>query len=174
MAAILISSVCLADEKEETPKKPEKKAGPVQKIRHAALGAKVTVSSTSKETEGEDGANALVDGDLKTRWSSEYSAPQHITIDLGKEMALEEIRMHWEAAFATKYQILVSEDGEGWTPAHYFFRLGSKTEPRVDKCKMKGVKARYIMFELNERVNSEWGFSLFEIEVVQAGPKSNP
>lgn len=169
-------SVSLASKPEAPAKKKlEKEEKPTKNIKHAAVGAKVTVTSTSKETEGEMGSKALVDGNLETRWSSAYSAPQRITIDLGKELSLQEIRLHWESAFATKYHILISDDGEGWKPAHFFFRVGSKTEPRVDKCKMKGVKARHIMFELNERVNSEWGFSLFEIEVIPAkAEKANP
>jgi len=137
-----------------------------KKVQHAAVGAKVTASSTNKEFEDEKGPEALVDGDLGTRWSSAYSAPQRITIDFGKEVSIAEIKLHWESAFATKYHILISDDGEGWTPAHFFFRLGTKTEVRVDSCKMKGVKARHIMVELDERVNSEWGFSLYEIEVI--------
>jgi len=153
---------------------PHEKKDKAPKLAHAAVGAKVTASSTNREFDGEMGPEALVDGDLKTRWSSEYSVPQQITIDLGKEVAISEIRLHWEAAFATKYHILVSEDGEGWKPEHFFFRVGAKTEARVDKCKMKGVKTRHIMIELNERVNNEWGFSLYEIEVIPVKAEASP
>lgn len=167
---LLIAALCVSLASAAEPDKKKDKPAK-NKIKHAALGAKVTVSSTSKDSEGESGPKALVDGDLTTRWSSAYAAPQRITIELGREISISEIRLHWEAAYATKYHILVSDDGEGWIPAHYFFRMGHKTEARVDKCKMKGVKAQYILIELDERVNDEWGFSLYEIEVVPASSK---
>jgi hypothetical protein len=167
-----IGSATLA--KETPPITPKPKETPADtadakkptKIEHAAIGATVTVSSTAKGSEGENGANVLVDGDLTTRWSSEYSTPQRITIDLKKKLTLKQIKLHWEAAFATKYKILISDDGEGWTPAHFFFRVGAKKDARTDMCDMKNMQARHIMIELNERVNEEWGFSLYEIEVI--------
>ncbi len=148
------------DTKDETPKPV------ITNITHAAIGAKVTVSSTSKGDDGEAGAEALVDGNLTTRWSSEYSSPQRITIELEKARSIAKIRLYWESAFATKYNILVSQDGEGWTPAHFFFRVGAKRDARIDTCDMKFVKAKHIMIELNERVNKEWGYSLYEVEVL--------
>lgn len=154
---------------------PEKPAGEAvkkapAKVTHDAIGAKVKASSTNKDSDGESKPSALVDGDLATRWSSAYSAPQRITIELKKEIAIDKIKLHWEAAFATKYRILISQDGEGWTPAHFFFRMGEKKDARVDTCDMKDMKAKHIMVELTERVNDEWGFSLFEIEVLAAKP----
>lgn len=179
LAALAASSATAG--KRDAPQKPAaekpaagitQEAGP--KIVHAAIGAKVWASSTSKGTDGESGAAALIDGDLSTRWSSEYSAPQRITIELKKEVAIDKIRLHWEAAYATKYHILVSDDGEGWTPAHFFFRMGKKKDVRVDTCDMKHVKAKYIMVELTERVNDEWGFSLYEIEVLADPEQATP
>ena len=173
--ALSIAGPAAAGESDGSAKPASGKPGAVteakapQKIKHAAVGSKVTASSTNSKFEDEKGPEALVDGDLGTRWSSAYSAPQRITIDLGKETAIDEIKLHWEAAYATKYHILISDDGEGWTPAHFFFRLGTKTEARVDSCKMKGVKARHVMLELDERVNDEWGFSLYEVEVIPGG-----
>ena len=155
-----------AAEKPEETKAEEPAIAATNKVDHAAVGAKVTASSSNKEFEGEGGPDALVDGDLSTRWASEYSAPQQITIELEKPTTIDKIKMHWETAFATKYHIMVSDDGEGWTPAHFFFRMGEKKDVRIDTCNMKNVSAKYILIELNERVNPEWGFSLYEIEVI--------
>lgn len=169
----LLAAPAFAGKANAPAKKPEDKPAAeapkqaAKKIQHAAVGAKAQVSSTNKETEGESGAGALIDGDLGTRWSSEYSAPQRITIELRKPISIDRIKLHWEAAFATKYQILISDDGEGWTPAHYFFRMGKDKKARIDSCSMKGVNARFILIELNERVNDEWGFSLYEVEVIE-------
>lgn len=172
IAALLATPAFAAKAKAPSSKPKEKPAVEApkevaKKIQHAAIGAKAKVSSTNKETDGESGANALIDGDLSTRWSSAYSAPQRITIELKKPISLDKIRLHWEAAFATKYQILISDDGESWTPAHYFYRMGKDKKARIDNCSMKGVNARFILIELNERVNDKWGFSLYEVEVIE-------
>lgn len=171
--ALLLATPAFAAKAKAPSKKPKEKPAvevpkeAAKKIQHAAVGAKAKVSSTNKETDGESGAKALIDGDLSTRWSSAYTAPQRITIELTKSISIDRIKLHWEAAFATKYQILISDDGEGWTPAHYFFRMGKDKKARTDSCSMKGVSARFILIELNERVNDEWGFSLYEVEVIE-------
>ena len=89
IAALLATPAFAAKAKAPSSKPKEKPAVEApkevaKKIQHAAIGAKAKVSSTNKETDGESGANALIDGDLSTRWSSAYSAPQRITIELKK------------------------------------------------------------------------------------------
>ena len=176
LLAALIATPAIAGKTKKPSVKPSKKPAveapkdAAKKIKHAAVGGKATASSTNKDGEGEAGATALIDGDLTTRWSSEYSAPQRLTSELKKPIAIDKIKLHWEVAFATKYQILISDDGEGWTPAHHFFRMGKDKKARIDTCSMRGMKAKFILIELKERINDEWGFSLFEVEVIEAAP----
>ena len=60
-----------------------------------ALNRPVTCSSV-------EGPNLVcrnaVDGDLSTRWSSEFSDPQSIYVDLGASKRIERLILRWEAA----------------------------------------------------------------------------
>ncbi|MEU8077781.1 discoidin domain-containing protein [Catellatospora citrea] len=60
-------------------------------------------------------AAAAVDGDPGTRWSSQFSDPQWIRVDLGATAAIDQVKLVWEAAYATGFQIQVSPDGNTWT-----------------------------------------------------------
>ena len=60
-------------------------------------------------------AKNAVDGDPATRWSSEWSDPQWITVDLGSESEISRVKLSWEKAFARAYRIEVSTDGSTFT-----------------------------------------------------------
>lgn len=51
-----------------------------------------------------------VDGDLSTRWSSQFSDPQWIYVDLGARRKIERVILHWENAYGKEYEIQVSDD----------------------------------------------------------------
>ena len=59
-------------------------------------------------------ANA-VDGNTGTRWSSNFSDPQWIEVDLGAAHPLTKVVLDWETAYAVAFQIQVSDDGTTWT-----------------------------------------------------------
>ena len=125
-----------------------------------ALGPEgLTAISSSDENEALRPEFAI-DGDLFTRWSSAWSDPQTLTIDLGSSRKVEGVTLYWEQAFARTYRILVSETGASWTPV-------------VSEDKGKGgivfhsfapAPARYVRFEGLTR-ETEWGHSLWEVLV---------
>jgi hypothetical protein len=45
----------------------------------------------------------VVDGDTDTRWSSDWSEPQSLTIAFTRPYLVERIILHWEQAYATAY-----------------------------------------------------------------------
>ena len=59
-------------------------------------------------------ASGAVDGDLTTRWSSVYSDPQWITVDLGSVQSLARVRLNWENASAKSYSLQLSTDSNTW------------------------------------------------------------
>lgn len=134
-------------------------------VKHGAEGSRVRVSSTHTGEIGEGKAEGLVDGDLRTRWSSDYSAPQEVIIHLAKPMKIETVRLHWESAAATKYAISVSSDGRTWKQAFLYFGTGNKPGQRRDDVHLKGQAAGWIRLSLEARTSSDWGFSLYEVEV---------
>jgi hypothetical protein len=50
-----------------------------------------------------------------TRWGSQYADPQWLDVDLGGSYTITGVRLMWETAYATSYQIQVSSDNSTWT-----------------------------------------------------------
>ncbi|MBU0683484.1 MAG: discoidin domain-containing protein [Candidatus Omnitrophica bacterium] len=113
---------------------------------------------------------ATVDGDMLTRWSSDYSAQeQWISLDLGQESVVNSVVIKWERAYATRYDILVSMDGENWTLVH----SEKNGQGGTVTASFPEAKCRYVKIMGIEKVNSAWGISIWEIEIY--GPeKHNP
>jgi F5/8 type C domain len=62
-------------------------------------------------------ANA-VDGDASTRWSSAFSDPQWLQVDLGASTAICDVVLTWQSSYARAFEIEISPDGAGnWTPS---------------------------------------------------------
>ncbi|MBV1855183.1 discoidin domain-containing protein [Catellatospora sp. NEAU-YM18] len=77
-----------------------------------ARGKPATASST--ETVNFPAPYA-VDGDAATRWSSLYSDPQWLRIDLGAGYTISRVKLVWENAYGRAYQVQTSPDGTTWT-----------------------------------------------------------
>jgi F5/8 type C domain len=119
-----------------------------------ARGKSVTVSC------GDDSADAAVDGDHNTRWSSAYSDPQWIMIDLGKSEAISHVRLFWELAFAKAFSLQTSEDGQNWTTIY----STDNGKGGVDDLKDLNGQGRYIRM-LGTVRGTKYGYSLYEFEV---------
>jgi hypothetical protein len=78
----------------------------------AAQGRPATASSLENATFP---ASNAVDGNTATRWSSAFSDPQWLQVDLGSSQTICQVNLNWEAAFATAFQIQTSPDGTTWT-----------------------------------------------------------
>jgi beta-glucanase (GH16 family) len=75
-------------------------------------GRPATASST--ENAGFPASNA-VDGNAGTRWSSAFSDPQWLRVDLGATHSINKVVLNWEAAYDKSYQVQTSNDGNTWT-----------------------------------------------------------
>lgn len=120
-------------------------------------GARATSSSIENDDLTPDKA---FDGDRKTRWSSAFADPQWIMADLGAEHVIEAFRLVWENAYARKYQIEVSQDGQSWTPVHAKDGCRGGTE-EIIKVNQRG---RFVRLVGLQRATT-WGYSLWEFEV---------
>lgn len=98
------------------------------------------------------------DGDQTTRWSSKHNDGEWISVDLGLLAQLYKIRLHWEAAFAAEYRVLLSSDGVNYTEAKIVVSDGG-----YDDIMMGEMQARYIKIESKTRA-TQYGISLYEIE----------
>jgi F5/8 type C domain/Beta-1,3-glucanase/Putative Ig domain len=59
-------------------------------------------------------ASNAVDGNLSTRWSSAFSDPQWLEVDLGSTKSICQVVLYWEAAYGKAFQIQTSNDGSTW------------------------------------------------------------
>ncbi|HWW94321.1 MAG TPA: discoidin domain-containing protein [Vicinamibacteria bacterium] len=104
-----------------------------------------------------------VDGDFKSRWSSAFSDPQWLTVDLGVATPLSRIRLFWEAAYARDYELQVSSDGLNWRTARRVTSAGGGIEEQeVD------ATGRYVRLMGTHRA-TPYGYSLWELQVFDSG-----
>ena len=115
------------------------------------------VSASSIESVDHPAENA-VDGNFSTRWSSQFSNPQHIVVDLLDLYHLDVIALAWESAYSSEYTLAVSEDNTNWIQIIHETNANGGNDlfyPEID--------ARYIRVEGLQRA-TQWGHSLFEIQ----------
>ncbi len=82
---------------------------------NAAQGRTATASSA--ESAGTAASNA-VDGNTGTRWSSAFSDPQWLQVDLGSSQPVCQVLVNWEAAYAKSFQLQLSTDGSTWNTVY--------------------------------------------------------
>jgi beta-glucosidase-like glycosyl hydrolase len=108
------------------------------------------------------GANApaaALDGRTTTRWESQYTDAQWISVDLGGPASVTCVELNWESAYATAYSIDVSNDGATWTSIY------STTTGKggVETLNIAGT-GRYVRMNGMARAIG-YGYSLWEFSV---------
>jgi beta-glucosidase len=124
-----------------------------------ALNRQVVVSSV--EGPGLEGDKA-VDGQRSSRWSSQFSDPQFIYIDLESVTHIEQIDIIWETAYAKEYKIQISDNAIDWITIEHI----TNGDGSIDRI-FTSSEGRYIrMFGIQR--GTEWGYSIFEFEIYQS------
>ena len=100
-----------------------------------------------------------MDGSATTRWSSTFSDPQWIRVDLGAPTAIGRVKLTWEAAYSSAYQIQTSNDGTTWTTV----RSVTGANGGVDELTGLGANGRYLRVYGTAR-GTAYGHSLWEFE----------
>ena len=124
-------------------------------------------TASSVENSSYPPANA-VDGNPNTRWSSAFSDPQWIRVDLGSVQDLSRVRLHWEAAYGRAYEIQTSVDGSSYTTRASV----SNGDGGVDELTISG-SGRYVRMYGTQR-GTPWGYSLWSLEVYGTCPGTEP
>jgi beta-glucosidase len=104
-------------------------------------------------------AGAAVDGDTATRWSSAFSDPQWLQVDLGSTATIDQVILRWETAYATGFQIQVSTDATTWTSVYSTTSGTGGTQTLA----VSGA-GRYVRMYGTARATG-YGYSLWEFEV---------
>jgi F5/8 type C domain/Beta-1,3-glucanase len=124
-------------------------------------GRPVTASSSqSPEPMAPDNApDNAVDGDPTTRWSSAFSDPQWLQVDLGAPAAIDQVVLSWEVAYARAFQIQVSPDSSAWTTIYETGASGGG----IQTLPVTGT-GRYVRMNGTTRA-TPYGYSLWEFQV---------
>ncbi len=125
-----------------------------------ALNRPVTCSSI--ENGGTLCASA-VDGNTGTRWSSAFSDPQWIQVDLGAAQSIGHVILRWQNSYGQSYQIQTSNDATNWTMI-YSTTTG---DGGIDDLTGLSGSGRYIRMYGTVR-HTIYGYSLWEFEVYGA------
>jgi glucosylceramidase len=116
------------------------------------------VTCSSIENTGTPCASA-VDGNTGTRWSSAFSDPQWIYVDLGATHSINKVVLNWEAAYGKAFQIQTSNDAATWTSI-YSTTTGTGG---VQTLNITG-SGRYVRMYGTVRATG-YGYSLWEFQV---------
>jgi hypothetical protein len=129
-------------------------------------------STTSVEYPDYPG-NFAFDGNLNTRWSSQFEDNQNLDVDLGSQFKICKMVIRWEVAYGRDFSILYSSDGVYWRTAKDIIGNTSMTNAiNVD------FTARYVRMQGIHRA-TPYGFSIWEWEifgkaVIDSDPKGAP
>jgi hypothetical protein len=118
-------------------------------------------TASSQEAAFTAPANAT-DGDTGTRWSSEFSDPQWIRVDLGATATITSVVVQWESAYGKAYQIQTSPDGAAWTTIYSTGNGAGGTETLT----VSGA-GRYVRLYGTQRPGG-YGYSLWEFKIYGA------
>ncbi len=122
-----------------------------------------TATASSREVDYYD-ASYAVDGNTGSRWASIAADNQWLTVDLGASYNVSKVKISWENAYASRYQILVSNDNKNWQQVFEVNDARGGNEER----NFNSVSARYIKLNCIKR-GTGYGFSVYEFEVYGSG-----
>ncbi|MGH3377046.1 MAG: ricin-type beta-trefoil lectin domain protein [Actinoallomurus sp.] len=120
-----------------------------------ALDRPTTASSSENDAFP---ATAATDGDAGTRWSSGFSDPQWLQVDLGSTRSICQVVLNWETAHATAFQIQTSTDGSTWTPVY-----STTAGPGGKQTLNVSGTGRYLRMYATAR-STQYGDSLWEFQ----------
>ncbi|MDN3358591.1 penicillin acylase family protein [Actinomadura sp. DC4] len=121
--------------------------------------ARSGTATASSAQSGYPASNA-VDGDPTTRWSSNWTDAQSITVDLGSAKTVARAILRWESAYGSSYRIELSANGSTWTTA----KSVTSGNGGVDNVAFPAATARYVRMTGVKR-GTGYGYSLYTFEV---------
>lgn len=128
-------------------------------------------------------ASYAVDCKLDTRWETVHGEGEHsITVDLRDSYELTSIKLYWEGAYATDYEVRVadqapvSRNGGFAAPAELKWvtvdtKTGWNGQPSLNQEISLSQQARYIRVACKKRA-LDYGYSLYEIQAFGRQPVS--
>jgi CxxC motif-containing protein (DUF1111 family) len=145
------------------PPPPDPTPIPVDLSKPGVAIKPVAATSSAVENGGLSAANAI-DGKLDTRWSSSAEDGAWIQFDFGARTPVGYLKLAWENSYGRQYRLLVSDDGQQWTPLREVTDGKGGTEEFFNL----NMNARYLRLQGIARA-TQYGYSLFEAEFKTPG-----
>lgn len=106
------------------------------------------------------------DGDLSTRWGGSVDdETAWWQVDLGRSTIINTVQIVWEAAYASTYEISVSEDGDNYTQVFYTNSYAFDPDNPEVEHKFNDIEARYVKIDLLQKGFEPWGAAFYEFEI---------
>ena len=133
------------------------------------------ISAAASSTENSSlGVDNVFDGDMQTRWSSSFSDPQYVILDLGQSYDISKVKIYWEAANAESYTLQGSNNIITWEVLSS--RSSGSFGDRTDELDVSG-NYRYLKINGTSRApagNGDlYGYSIHEVEIFKESPINN-
>ncbi|WP_155368604.1 discoidin domain-containing protein [Catellatospora vulcania] len=104
-------------------------------------------------------AARAVDGNDGTRWSSQFSDPQWIQVDLGPATPVCQVVINWQTSYAKAFRLELSDDGANWTSIY-----SATDNPGGLQTITATGTGRYLRMYGTQRANG-YGYSIKELIV---------
>lgn len=130
----------------------------------ASNGATATASSGN--------ADAAIDGNNGTRWESDATDDETFTLNMGKARTFNYVRINWEGAFCSQFELTYSTDGVAYQPLYTETALASAGWQEIYL--ETPVTAQYIKYHGTKRATG-YGQSFYEFQVLlqEGAPMEN-
>lgn len=113
----------------------------------------------ASSTEGGFTAASAVDGNINTRWGSNFNNAEWIYVDLGSSANITRVVLNWEAAYGKAYQIQISDNATNWSTIYTV----TNGDGGIDDITLNGT-GRYVRMNGVTRATG-YGYSLWEFQV---------
>jgi cysteine-rich repeat protein len=117
--------------------------------------------ATASSSEGSLLPGLAIDASATTRWGSSYADPQWLTVDLGATRRVKRVRLSWEAASSSQYDVQTSNGADGPWATVYSTNNG---DGGVDDITDLNANARYVRMYSRLRA-TPYGNSLYDFAV---------
>ncbi|MFA5149088.1 MAG: discoidin domain-containing protein, partial [Candidatus Omnitrophota bacterium] len=137
----------------------------VLSLNMSTLSADEGWKATASSVEENFTPQLAIDGDVSTRWSSQFEDNQWWAVDFGRPEDIKKITIIWEDAYPKEYRVMVSSDNSAW---HKVFE-NKQGKGGSDIIPVNNLKARYLKIEMPARA-TKWGNSIRELKLNEPDP----
>jgi len=138
-------------------------------VMQSEVELKPVAATASSSERGDLGATSAIDGNDNSRWGSGFTNNEWLTLDFGTTQTINRVRINWENAHATEYDLQVSDDNTNWKTIKH---VTGSTGGIEDLVGLDG-QGRYLRMQGIQR-STGYGYSIFEIKAFSGGEVTPP